>query len=132
MSMKVVIADPDWRFAREAERFLESHAHLVVREPHGEKALETIRRWGPDLVIVSEELCESGLLEELQGLPDRPAILLVGWMDRYDKVWKAWQRGADELLMKPIFNDQEICDAVVLALENATVGAPRREVAVSA
>ena len=30
-----------------------------------------------------------------------PFMLLTGWLDRYDRVWRAWQRGGDELLIKP-------------------------------
>ena len=122
MSMKVLIADPDWRFTRQAATFLESHAHLVVRQPHNGEALEIARTWKPDLVIVSEQLTEDGLLEELHALTDRPAVLLVGWMDRYDLVWRAWQRGGDELLMKPVFKSQELHAAIVAALENAAGG----------
>jgi DNA-binding response OmpR family regulator len=127
MSLKVLIADPDWRFARQAAAFLESHAHHVVREPRGDRAMELVRHWAPDLVIASEELSEAGLLEALYAIPDRPAVLLVGWMDRYDKVWKAWQLGGDELLMKPVFDIADLHNAIVVALENAAVGARRAE-----
>lgn len=130
--MRVLIADPDWRFARQASVFLEAHAHLVVRCPDGERALKTIRRWRPDLVLISERLTEVGLLERIHALDDRPAVLLVGRMDRYDKVWRAWQRGGDELLMKPVFKSQELHSAIVTAMENAASGQRRDPVAASA
>ena len=132
MSMKVLIADPDWRFVRHASAFLESHAHLVVQATRGQQALEIARHWQPDLLIVSEELTPSGILEELQSLPARPAVLLVGWMDRYDRVWRAWQQGGDELLMKPVFKAKELHEAIVTALENAAAGVRPEPVAVSA
>ncbi len=132
MSMRVLIADPDWRFARQVSAFLESHAHLVVRYSQAQPALEMAQRWQPDLAIVSAELTETGLLEELDALAERPAVLLVGWMDRYDKVWRAWQRGGDELLMKPVFKAQELHAAIVGALENAAAGQRYRRVAASA
>jgi DNA-binding response OmpR family regulator len=119
MSMKVLIADPDWRFAHRAAAFLESHAHLVVRHQHPAEAIEAARHWSPDLVIVSEQLAETGLIDQLQSLAPRPAILLVGWMDRFDKVWRAWQRGGDELLMKPVLKSIELQEAIVAAMENA-------------
>ena len=119
MSMKVLIADPDWRFAQRVVSFLESHAHMVVGHPHAGEAIEAARHWGPDLVIVSEELAETGLIDQLQSLQPRPAVLLVGWMDRFDKVWRAWQRGGDELLMKPVFKSAELQQAIVTAMENA-------------
>ena len=132
MSMKVLISDPDWRFVRVASEFLESHAHLVVRSPRCDQALEVAQSWEPDLVIVSEELTETNLLEDLQKLPNRPAVLLVGWMDNYARLWRAWQKGGDELLMKPFFHIRELHTAIVVALENATTGARGRSVAISA
>ena len=132
MSMKVLIADPDWRFASQAAGYLESHAHLVVRCSEQKAAAKTAAQWRPDLVIVSETLTETGLLEQLHGMEDRPAVLLVGRMDRYDRVWRAWQLGGDELLMKPVFKSQELHDAIVTALENATTGQRRQALATSA
>jgi DNA-binding response OmpR family regulator len=127
MSLKVLIADPDWRFGQLATSYFESRAHHVVCEPSHEAAVATARHWCPDLVIVSEELAETGMIEEFYALAPRPAVLLVGWMDRYDRVWRAWQRGGDELLMKPIFNDEELQLAVVAALESATTGQRKRQ-----
>jgi DNA-binding response OmpR family regulator len=132
MSMKVLIADPDWRFSTQATKYLESHAHLVVQQTQTEQISEVVRNWRPDLVIVSEELTEEGLLESIQETPDRPAVLLIGWMDRYDRVWRAWQRGGDELMMKPIFRDKDFHNAIVAALENAAAGTRQAELAASA
>jgi len=132
MSMKVLIADGDWRFARQAASFLEARAHLVVRHTGHAATIEGARQWQPDLVIVSEELAQTGLIEELHALEPRPAVLLVGWMDRYDKVWRVWQRGGDELLMKPVFDGQELLSAIVSAMENAVTGVRTRPTAVSA
>ncbi len=127
MSMKILIADNDWRFSHQAAEFLESHAHLVVRSTDAESTLETAEQWKPDLVMVSESMTENGLLERLHAMPNRPAVLLLGWMDRYAKVWRAWQRGGDELLMKPVFKSQELYEAIVTAMENATADAqPQR------
>lgn len=122
MSMKVLLADEDWHFAGQMSSYLESHAHLVVRETDCEQIVARTRRWRPDLVIVSAELALGDLLETLNGLEHRPAVLLAGKMDRYDLAWRAWQKGGDELLMKPIFRDDELHLAIVMALENATAG----------
>jgi len=132
MSMKVLIADPDWRFAKNATSFLESRAHLVVHHTRHDEAIETARHWRPDLAIVSEELCDTGLIKQLYSLQPRPAVLLVGWMDRYDRIWRAWQRGGDELLVKPIFSSKELLEAIVSAMENAVTGRRGRTAAASA
>ena len=132
MSMKVLIADPDWRFAQQASSFLEAHAHLVVQAPQARQVMDTVRQWQPDLVIVAEELTEGSLLQELHAIKGRPAVLLVGWMDRYDRTWRAWQKGGDELLMKPIFRRDELHAGIVAAMENRTAGVRNRAVAASA
>jgi CheY-like chemotaxis protein len=132
MSMKVLIADPDWRFAHQASRYLESHAHLVLCESDPRGAWERARTWQPDLVILAAELAEKGLMNRVNSLPHRPAVLLTEHMDRYDRAWRAWQTGGDELLMKPVFKTEEFHQAMVTALENAATGNVVRPVAVSA
>ncbi len=123
MSMKVLIVEPDWRFARDAAAYLESHAHLVVQESRLDNALQRAEHWQPDLAIIASELAEDGLLDRLNDTDgQRPAVLLTGWMDRYDVAWRAWQKGGHELLMKPIFTTDELHEAIVAALENAAAG----------
>jgi len=128
--MKVLVADTDWRFAAQVTEHLESHAHLVAQTTHKNEIAERAQHWQCDLVVLSADLASRGVLEELQAIPNRPAILLTGWMHRYDLAWRAWQIGGDELLMKPVFHSQEVHQAVVTALENRT--ACRRERAVAA
>ena len=120
--MKVLIIDPDWRFAQQARTFLESHAHLVVHHTRADSGLDHADHWQPDLVILATELAERGALAALQRGEERPAILLAGWLDRYDIAWRAWQQGGDELLMKPIFSVEELHAAVVTARETAAAG----------
>ena len=132
MSLKVLIADPDWRFSRQASHYLESRAHLVVRRPDPAEALDQARHWQPELVILAAEIAEKGLLRDLGNLPSRPAVLLTEHMDRYDRAWRAWQIGGDELLMKPVFSAEELHQAIIIALENAAAGARLRPVAATA
>lgn len=125
MSMKVLVVEPDWRFGGFATEYLESRAHLVVQEPQPQQALRRARHWQPDLVIVAAEVAEKGFLTALTSLGRdglRPAVLLTGWLDRYDVAWRAWQKGGDELLIKPVLNAEEFHQAVVAALENAAAG----------
>ena len=53
-------------------------------------------------------------------------------MDRYDRAWRAWQTGGDELLMKPVFTSAELHQAIVTALENAAAGCRTRPTAATA
>jgi len=122
--MKILIADPDWNFARQASNYFESHAHLVVHETEARTALDRAESWRPDLVIVSGDLAESGLIEAIRGQDDRPAILLTDQMSRFDRAWRAWQHGGDDLLFKPLLHSSELHVALVTALENSVC--PRR------
>jgi len=125
--MKVLIADGDWHFSQQASRFLESRAHLVVCEPVLRAAMDQARRWLPDLVILSAELAvREGTMETLLSLQPRPAILLTERMDRFDRAWRAWQQGGDELLLKPVLSADDLHLAIVAARENAATGARRR------
>ena len=132
MSLKVLISDPDWRFARQATNYLEAHAHLVVSHPSARNAVACARHWQPDLIILSAGLADDTLMHELYALRPRPAILLAEHMSSYDRAWRAWQLGGDELLMKPVFSSRELHEAVVMALENAAANTISRPAAASA
>lgn len=132
MSMKVLIVDADWRFTRQASAYLESHAHHVVHQPDTDLALEQARKWKPDLVVISAEQAETGLAARFKALKPKPAVLLTGWLDRFDRAWRAWQKGGDELLMKPVFKAEELRQAILTAMENSVAHSQRRTVAVSA
>jgi len=124
--MKVLIVEPDWRFLEQATEYLESRAHLVVHQQKPAEAIGKADHWQPDLVIVASELAETGILEALSQILPRPAVLLTGWMDRYDVAWRAWQRGGDDLLIKPVFKVEELQEAIVTAMENAAAGHTQR------
>lgn len=120
--MKVLILDSDDRFASQARRYFEAHANLVNRAEGPGEALQTARSWRPDLVIVDADSGNDELLRGLQAMPERPAILMTGWPDKVAHVWRAWQIGGDELLMKPLLQAAELQVAVMTAMENAVTG----------
>ena len=130
--MKVLVADTDWHFTRQISAYLESHAHLVISQPDPREALDCVKSWKPDLVVLGAELGEKDLLNKINSFSPRPAVLLTEHMDRYDRAWRVWQKGGDELLMKPVFNDEEIHQAVVTAMENAATGTIVRPAAATA
>jgi len=129
--MKILILDPDWRFAQEARDYLESHAHMVVHQTSDQYAQDKLESWKPDLVMVSAELCENSDLSEKINNTDS-AVLLTGWMDKYDMVWRMWQKTGHELFMKPVFDMDELYQSMVVALENAASGEERIRHAASA
>jgi len=120
--MKIIIAEMDWRFAHRARRYLEDRAHLVAFHTDPQMLIERVEQWRPDLVILAAELAEGGTLQRIMDSPQRPAVLLTEFMDRYDRAWRVWQVGGDEILMKPVFSTAELQGAIVTALENAASG----------
>lgn len=122
MSMRVLIVDPDWAFLQQARSYLESRGHHTVYEPDTEAVIERARHWRPDMVMLSAELdaaCDGDLVRQLSLLQPRPAILLTATLDRFDKAWRAWQHGGDEVLFKPMLNTSELNVAIFSAMQNA-------------
>lgn len=120
MSLKVLICDTDWRFVERASRFLAGHGHHVMSEPLPSEAFDLAACWRPDVMILAAESVEgpnAELLAETQKLSPRPAILLTGHLDRFDAAWRAWQKGGDELLLKPLIHAWELHSAILAAIE---------------
>ena len=130
--MKVLIADPDWSFAQQAQNYLESRAHLVVVERTPDDALARARHWQPEVVIAAAQIAQEDLLPSLATLHPRPPVLLTEFMHCYARAWRAWQRGGDELLIKPLLHIDELHLGIITALENAATGRRQRPAAASA
>ena len=95
VSMRVLIADPDWSFLQQTRSYLESRGHHTVYEPDTDVVLERARHWRPDVVMLSAELddvCDGDLVEKLSALQPRPAILLTAALDSFDKAWPVFLR----------------------------------------
>jgi len=120
--MRILIADPDSRFAAQAASYLESKTHSVVHYSDVQSALIAARRWQPDLVIVAAELVTEKAMNAFRSFNPRPAIVLAGSLAQTGQTWRAWQRGGDELLMKPVFKGREIQEAIVAALQHNLLG----------
>jgi DNA-binding response OmpR family regulator len=127
MSLKVLICDTDWRFVERATQFLIGHGHQVMSEALPSEAVDLARCWRPDVLVLASESAEgpnAELLGEIQRINPRPAILLTGHLDRFDSAWRAWQKGGDELLLKPIIHAWELHTAIIAAMDQT---APKRK-----
>ena len=116
------MVESDWDFESKAVGYFESRGDLVVRHS-SEAAVRESQNWQPDVVILAAELAGEDILNGLRALPSRPAILITEHMSRFDRAWRAWQLGGDELLMKPLFHSRELHDAVIIALKRAALAA---------
>ena len=91
-----------------------------MSDPLPDSALDLAVRWRPDVVVLSSESADrqpDGFLQRIQDLDPRPAILLTGQLDRFDAAWRAWRRGGDELLLKPVIHAWELHTAIISAIE---------------
>ncbi len=123
MSLKVLICDTDHRFVDRATRFLQGHGNQVMSEPIPCEAADLASRWHPDVLVLSSASADTqddDFMLELRRIRPRPAILLTGQLDRFDAAWRAWRKGGDELLLKPIVHAWELHTAIISALEQAT------------
>ena len=122
MAMKILIADPDWHFLRQAREHLEPMGHLIVHEADPEAALERAESWKPDIVMLSAELpeCSDGeMLAALDSIQPKPAVILTAGLEKFAEAWRAWQRGGHELIIKPVLHPSELHVALIVALKNA-------------
>ena len=127
MSMKVLIVDADWSFFRQAADLLEARGHYVVQEAEPSQAVSRALKWRPDVILVNAELpaaCDGDLLRQFGDVQPRPALLVVASLGCFDKAWRAWQQGGDEVLFKPMLHPSELHVGIMAARENAVL--PRR------
>ena len=122
MSMKLLVIDRDPRFLNTVCDLFEPRGHVVVHETDTATAIARAHHWQPDVIVVSAEIdrcCNGDLLSQLAQVECRPAVLLTAHMDRFDKAWRAWQHGADELLLLPVLHSSDLDMAVLAARQNA-------------
>ena len=123
--MKILIADADAAFTRKVTQTLESRGHYVAEEADPPAALARALRWKPDVVLVNAAqppVADGDLLEQLARIHPRPAVLLTANLDEFAIAWRAWQRGGDEVLLKPVLRASEIHVAIAVAIQNSLVG----------
>jgi CheY-like chemotaxis protein len=119
--MKILVADPDWDFLRKVRQYLEPVGHLVVHEADPDAAISRADHWKPDIVMVNAEMpeCADGeLLTALESIQPRPAVVLTASLEGFSEAWRAWQRGGDELVIKPVLHPSELHVALIVALKN--------------
>ena len=114
--MKILIAEDEPALRENLRTLLELEGFEVMVAFDGQDALETVPRFGPDLVltdVLMPRLDGFGLVEQLRRLPeyaDLPIVMLTARAERADQ--RAGMRaGADDYLLKPYRRD-ELLDAI--------------------
>ncbi len=104
---KILVIDDDIRFGRIARTALEETGKYEVRvEIDGTEALASVKKFGPDLVLLDIMIPDISGLEICREMKARerysstPVIMLSGKTDESDKV-TALDAGADDYIVKP-------------------------------
>jgi two-component system response regulator YesN len=109
MPWTVLIADDEPKIRRGLTQFLSGHGQFeVVGEAEdGERALEAVDRWNPDLLLVDIRMPfidGLDLVGRLDRAPDRRVIIVSGH-DEFDYARQAVGLGVFEFLLKPVDED---------------------------
>jgi len=114
--LRILICDADQKFVQAAERILGSEGHSIVAEADLCKAARLVLKNTPDVVVLPSEFANDPnadlIIEIIHHLTPRPAVLLTIQMARFDIARKAWLKGADSSLFKPILREQELKTAI--------------------
>jgi CheY-like chemotaxis protein len=119
--MAVIFVVDDYAVHREALRsFLRRRGHEVVTAGDGAEALEKLKAWRPDLIVLDLWMPNVDGLAVLTALrePGReacPVIVTTAATDR-DTLRKATELGARQVLLKSQFSLAALADAIVRAL----------------
>lgn len=108
----ILVVEDDPMNAVLTETVLRRDGHKVLMSGEGQAALDVVRRWRPDLVLLDVSLAGSmtGLdvcraLRADPGLAVIPVLVLSGWTFESD-VTAAYDAGADGYLAKPFAGDE--------------------------
>nr|WP_290667919.1 response regulator transcription factor [Ardenticatena sp.] len=110
---KILIVDDEDRMRRFIRMNLESEGFLVEEAADGMEALEKVRDWLPDLVLLDVRMPKLDGFETLQYIrevSDVPVIMLTVRNDEDDRV-RGLDLGADDYLGKP-FSPRELVSRI--------------------
>jgi DNA-binding response OmpR family regulator len=131
MTAALLLAEPEPATREYLDRQLQSDGFHVLRASYGGEALALVERTRPDLVLCSElDLC-ARLREGAPGRTwnrDVPVIVLgPPEADAVDRV-RAFQRGADDYLHRPVVYDELVARIRAVLRRTAPPTPPRIEV----
>ena len=124
MTKKILVVDDEKRIVEIVKAYLEKDGYRVIAAYDGSSALDSARRYSPDLIVLDLMLPEvSGwdVCRELRRKSDVPIIMLTARRDEVDRI-AGLEMGADDYVVKP-FSPQELVSRVRAVLRR-TRGRP--------
>lgn len=120
----ILVVDDESRMIRFIRMNLELEGYKVIEASNGIEALEQVRQFVPDLVVMDvmmPELDGFETLRMLRELSSVPVILLTVKSDEDDKI-RGLELGADDYITKP-FSPRELMSRVKAVLRRASLPA---------
>src|SRR6476620_9923404 len=116
MAKKILAVDDEKHIVRLVQINLQKAGYEVATANTGREALERVKEFGPDLIVMDVMMPEMDGFEALKKLKENaatreiPVIMLTAKAQDAD-VFRGWQSGADLYLTKP-FNPAELLSFV--------------------
>lgn len=103
----ILVVDDQVTYAKLVQRWLESGGHEVILAETGEIALEAVRTYGPDLVILDVMIPSPSGFEVCQRITRNPAtrhipVLMVSGLQDPTNTRYARELGAADFMTKPL------------------------------
>ena len=117
---RVLIVDDDPKVCETVDRYLAHAGYMTAAALDGARALDLVRTFGPDLIVLDLMLPEVNGLEICRSLRERsnvPIIMLTARSTEHDKL-TGLAVGADDYLTKP-FSPRELVARVEAVLRRA-------------
>ena len=117
--MKILVVDDDAIVTVSCRRILESEGFEVVCVPSADEALETIKRYDFDLLLIDLKMPKRDglyLMKEIKkDLPEVPIIVMSGYPTR-ETIADVLKLGATQFIPKP-FRPDELMKSVRQAIQ---------------
>ena len=127
---KILIVDDDAQFRRVMRNALASEGYEVSDASGGQKALESLRRDSPDVVLLDMVMPDTSGLETCRAIRAFSAavvVLAVSVRNREEEMIDALDAGADDYVTKP-FRMPELLARIRAALRRAPLAKSDRQV----
>lgn len=111
MANKILLVEDDESLLRLLAAILEQEGYQVVLANNGERALNKLRSWRPDLIICDIQMPVMdgfALLKKVRGTPEWAELpfIFLSALDSSEKRQLGSELGADDYLAKPASRDQ--------------------------
>src|SRR5260370_14653245 len=118
---RILVVDDERETVRLLQRELVAHGYDVFKVSHGEKALEALAQYRPDLVLLHLQLPGMSGLEvckSIRAQSNLPPIIVISDKDAESEHLQALDLGADDYILKP-FSLPELLARIRVALRHA-------------